>query len=278
MEEAQKKMDEQIKKEKGEAKAEKSASEIQPQVTTKIFRNQEMYKGTEPFKDPLFKPEKASLCPFDKNGWILPEDALDDDLEGWETFKWCRVEELFDSKNYSVFHDGIVVEDIVQGKICDCYFLSVLGSLCKFPELIEKLFYFKEKTKEHIYGIYFYKNCNKKLVLIDDYLPCIGVGFKQFAMSKSEENEIWVALIEKARAKVIGNYIRIGCGGSPNEVFNVLTEVYSEEVVVKQSVRDSQWNKLIDGEKKGFVMKMSVYLQDMLLQYLVYMKLKEKKL
>ena len=94
MEEAQKKMDEQMKKEKGEAKAEKSASEMQPQVTTKIFRNQEMYKGTEPFKDPLFKPEKASLCPFDKSGWILPEDALDDDVDGWETFKWCRVEEL----------------------------------------------------------------------------------------------------------------------------------------------------------------------------------------
>ena len=255
MEEAQKKIDEEMKKEKGEAKAEKSASEMQPQVTTKIFRNQEMYKGTAPFTDPLFKPEKASLCPFDKRGdWILPEDALDDDVDGWKSFKWCRVEELFDSKNYSVFHDGIAVEDIVQGKICDCYFLSVLGSLCKFPELIEKLFYFKEKTKEHIYGIYFYINGNKKLVLIDDYLPCIGVGFKQFAMSKSEENEIWVALMEKAWAKVNGNYIRIGCGGTPNEVFDVLTEAYSEEVAVKPNVRDSLWNKLVDGAKKGFVM------------------------
>ena len=287
MEEAQKKMDEEMKKEKGQAKAEKSASEMQPQVTTKIFRNQEMYKGTEPFTDPLFKPEKASLCPFDRSGWILPEDALDDDVDGWESFKWCRVEELFDSKNYSVFHDGIAVEDIVQGKICDCYFLSVLGSLCKFPELIDKLFYFKEKTKEHIYGIYFYINGNKKLVLIDDYLPCIGVGFKQFAMSKSEENEIWVALMEKAWAKVNGNYIRIGCGGSPNEVFDVLTETYSEEVAVKPSVKDSLWNKLIDGEKKGFVMTAGTSGNDDVedvglspghaLLYLVFMKSKEKK-
>ena len=254
MAEAQKKIDEEMKKEQGKAEAAKSISEMKAKDSVITFRKQEIYKGTEPWTDPLFKPEKASLCPYDKSGWILPEDALDDDVDGWESFKWCRVEEIFDSENYSIFHEGIAVEDIVQGKICDCYFLSVLGSLCKFPELVDKLFYFKEKTKEHIYGIYFYINGHKKLVLIDDYLPYVGVGFKQFAMSKSEENEIWVALIEKAWAKVNGNYIRIGCGGSPNEVFDVLTEAYSEEVAVKPSTKDALWNKLMEGEKKGFVM------------------------
>ena len=255
MEEAQKKMEEEMKKNQGKGSEGKSISDIQPKETTKIFRNQELYKGKEPWTDPVFKAEKASLCPFDKYGhWILPEDALDDDVLGWDSFKWCRVEEIFDSKDYSVFHEGIAVEDIVQGKICDCYFLSVLGSLCKFPELVENLFYFKEKTKEHIYGIYFYINGHKKLVLIDDYLPYVGVGFKQFAMSKSEENEIWVALMEKAWAKVNGNYIRIGCGGSPNEVFDVLTEAYSEEIAIKPNIKDVLWNKLIDGANKGFVM------------------------
>ena len=254
MAEAQKKIDEEMKKEQGKAEAAKSISEMKAKDSVITFRKQEIYKGTEPWTDPLFKPEKASLCPYDKSGWILPEDALDDDVDGWESFKWCRVEEIFDSENYSIFHEGIAVEDIVQGKICDCYFLSVLGSLCKFPELVDKLFYFKEKTKEHIYGIYFYINGHKKLVLIDDYLPYVGVGFKQFAMSKSEENEIWVALIEKAWAKINGNYIRIGCGGSPNEVFDVLTEAYSEEVAVKPSTKDALWNKLMEGEKKGFVM------------------------
>jgi len=254
MEEAQKKIDEEMKKEKGQSQSAKSISEMQTKDKVKVFRNQEIYKGTQPWTDPLFKPEKASLCPFNKYGWILPEGALNDDVEGWEDFKWCRVEEIFDSTNYSIFYEGIAVEDIVQGKICDCYFLSVLGSLCKFPELVDKLFYFKEKTKEHIYGIYFYINGQKKLVLIDDYVPCVGIAFKQFAGSKSEENEIWVSLMEKAWAKINGNYIRIGCGGSPNEVFDVLTEAYSEEVDVGPSNADSLWQKLIDGYKKGFVM------------------------
>jgi hypothetical protein len=254
IEESQKEIEEQIKKERGSAKEEKSISTFGLKDKVKIFRNKEMYKGTDPWTDSFFRPEKSSLCPYDKHGWILPEDALYDDVIGWDNFNWCRVEEIFDSKNYSVFYEGIAVEDIIQGKICDCYFLSVLGSLCKFPQLIEELFYFKEKTKEHLYGIYFYINGNKKLVLIDDYLPYIGEGFKQFAMSKSKENEMWVSLIEKAWAKLNGNYIRIGCGGSPNEVFDVLTEAYSEEFNLKNASKEELWNKLIEGEKKGFVM------------------------
>jgi len=76
-------------------------------------------------------------------------------------------------------------------------------------------------------------------------------------MSKSEENKIWVTLMERPWAKVNGNYIRIVCGRSPNEVFDILTEAYSEEVAVKLSVKDSLLNILIDGEKKGFAMTTS---------------------
>ena len=144
----------------------------------------------------MFKPEKSNLCPYDKRGeWILPPDGLDDDVYGWKNYEWCRVEELFDSENYCLFSNGIAVGDIVQGNLSDCYFLSAIGALCKFPKLLENLFFFKEKTKEHIYGIYFYINGIKKLVLIDDFLPCVSSqGYKRFAMGKSEEDEIWLLL------------------------------------------------------------------------------------
>ena len=48
-------------------------------------------------------------------------------------------------------------------------------------------------------------------------------------MPKSEENEILVTLIEKAQAKINGNYIRIGYGRIPNEV-DVLIQAYREEI------------------------------------------------
>ena len=260
---AKEKVQEQIKKEvakekdqfKPQKENDKSLSEMKPETPTKIFRKQEIYKGKIPWTDPIFKPEKKSLCPFNKyKGWILPEDAENDDVYGWEIFRWCRVEELYKTKNYSLFYKGIAVDDIIQGNAGDCYFMSVLGALCKFPEILENLFYFKEITKEHIYGIYFYINGIKKLVLIDDYVPCTGITFKKFAMAYSSQNEIWVSLIEKAWAKINGNYIRIACGGTANEVFDVLTEAYSEKIYVNPREKEIIWEKIIDGVNKGFVM------------------------
>ena len=262
IEEQRKKMQEKIQKEQAKAKEEKSIDSIG--LKDKIFRNQEIYKGNKPWEDDKFKPEKNSLCPFkNKDKWILPEDAEKDDIKGWNEFKWDRVENIYNSNNYSVFYKGIEVEDIIQGYgIGDCYFLSVLGSLCKFPQLIEKLFYFKEKTKEHIYGIYLYINGIKKLILIDDYFPYIGDKPKKFAMSYSRENEIWVSLIEKAWAKVNGNYIRIASGGSPNESFDVLTEAYNEEVTFDRKSGDVIWQKIKEGKNKGFVMTAGTYNMD----------------
>ena len=255
-EEAQKKIEEEIKKAQSQSKEGISVKDIKIKPEHKIFRNQPFKVGNETWTDPMFKPEKSNLCPYDRRGkWILPSDALDEDIHGWEDFEWCRVEELFDSKNYVLFSNGIAVGDIIQGKLNDCYFLSAIGALCKFPKLLENLFLFKEKTKEHIYGIYFYINGIKKLVLIDDFLPCLSKkGYKNFTMGQSVENEIWVSLIEKAFAKINGNYIRIGTGGSPHEVFDVCTEAYSEEIQVSYKNADELWNKLIDGFEKGFIM------------------------
>ena len=86
----------------------------------------------------------------------MPKDAFDSDVKGWENYKWCRVEDIYKSKSYNLFYEGIATDDIIQGGIGDCYFLSVLGSLCKFPQLLENLFYFKEKKENHLYGIYLY--------------------------------------------------------------------------------------------------------------------------
>ena len=254
-EEEQKKIEQMQKEEEAKKKKnDKIQSILNQKVSTKIYRDQKMPNGNKPWIDDIFPPEKKSLCPFDSNGWVLPEDVWESDVDGWESFKWCRVEEIYDSQDYTVFVGGSTIDDIQQGNAGDCYFLSVLGSLCDFPDFFDKLFHIKEKTKEHVYGIYFYINGKWKLVLVDDYFPYEGYGFKQFAFSCSSENEIWVALIEKAWAKVNGCYAKIACGGLPNEAFDVLTEAYSEQKSITKNNKEEIWKKCEDAVGKGYVM------------------------
>ena len=110
------------------------------------------------------------------------------------------------------------------------------------------------QTKEHVYGVYIFINGVWELVLVDDYFPYIGSTFKQFAFASSQGNELWVSILEKAWAKVNGCYAKIGCGGSPHEVFDVLTEAYSEQVSVNKNKADEIWKKMVESQKKGFVM------------------------
>ena len=203
----------------------------------------------------MFKPEKVNLCPYKSNGdWDLPDDVEDSDVDGWEKLKWARAEEILNTQNYQVFIEGTSADDIIQGSIGDCYFLSAIGSLCKFPKLINRLFYTKEKTKEHEYGIYIFINGLWELVLVDDYFPYAGSHFKQFAFGSSRGNELWLSLLEKAWAKINGCYAKIGCGGTPNEVFDVLTEAYSEYYVVSANDKDNLWKKMLESKTKGYVM------------------------
>ena len=255
-EEENKKIEENAKKLINESKKQIQTVSISDKPSpNKIFRNQPLYKGNTPFTDTYFPPEKKSLCEYDSNGdWILPPDGIPDDVDGWENIKFCRAQEIFDTENYQVFFNGIDADDILQGSIGDCYFLSAIASLSRFPNLIEKLFYIKEKSKENCYGVYLFINGVWKLVLIDDYVPYTGKYFKQLVFSSSNGNELWVVLLEKAWAKVNGSYARIGCGGMPHEVFDVITESYSQVISVTENNSEMIWEQLIKGYDRGYIM------------------------
>ena len=56
-----------------------------------------------------------------------------------------------------------------------------------------------------------FKNGVKQQVVMDNYLPCVG-DKPCFANAKGKE--LWVMILEKAWAKVHGNYSRIEIGNS----------------------------------------------------------------
>lgn len=116
------------------------------------------------------------------------------------------------SKAPAIFKDGIDPNDISQGALGDCYFLAVLSSMAEDPRDIKELFYTKEINQAGCYMMYFYLNGVRRSVIVDDYLPCKN-GRLLFAKSHGGD-EVWVCLLEKAWAKLHGNY-SIVAGGLP---------------------------------------------------------------
>ena len=113
------------------------------------------------------------------------------------------------------------MDDVIQGKLGDCYFLSSVANLCKFPSLIMKLFKTKEKNADGFYEILLYIDGRPQIVIVDDYLP-VDKRTKRPVYAQSKGNEIWVMLLEKAWAKVNGGYANI-ISGLPCEALEFLT-------------------------------------------------------
>ena len=232
-----------------------STSILSRKVETNVYGKQKVPSRSETWKDNFLPAEKKSLCPYNKFGWDLPEEVLDDDVVGWEDVTWCRPDEIKDFEGYNIFEKGATVDDINQGNIGDCYFFSAVGSLCAYPDFFNKLFHIKQKSTEHLYGVYLYLNGKWKLVLVDDYFPCISnSNTKEFFFSCSFQNELWVSILEKAWAKVNGCYANIGCGGFCYEAFDVLTEAYTEHLEFEYYKKEDIWKKMENAYKKKYVM------------------------
>ena len=64
-------------------------------------------------------------------------------------------------------------EDIRQGELGDCYFLSSISSIAnKYPQCIEDLFITKKTNEFGIYAVYICIDGFWQAVWIDDFFPC----------------------------------------------------------------------------------------------------------
>ena len=164
------------------------------------------------FIDPLFPPNENSLLGLDYSGNPIDPQAYEKYAKKIDTDKigFFRPKEIF-GDDYYLFTDKIEEDDIKQGGLGDCYFLSSLVSLCKYPGIIKKIFKQSSKNENGFYEIILYIDGIRQIVIVDDYIPAYKSN-KKPCFAEPNENEIWVILIEKAWAKINGGYANIISG------------------------------------------------------------------
>ncbi|KAF9449391.1 cysteine proteinase [Macrolepiota fuliginosa MF-IS2] len=158
-----------------------------------------------------------------------------------------RVTQIFDNPQF--FMGGQPnSNDIVQGELGDCWFLSALATVSNASELV-KTFCVDRDEKVGVYGFIFFRDNGWETVIIDDLLftrvpkweeltrpeqelyhfdktrynsSARHGGKTLYFASSGSQGETWVPLIEKAYAKLHGNYSHLN-GGSTCEGIEDLT-------------------------------------------------------
>jgi len=155
-------------------------------------------------------------------------------------------------KQSDIFSKGIEPTDIKQGALKDSYLLSSLAALAEQPELIQRLFITEEINKAGLYGVWICENGTWKIIMLDDFIPCrtSSSGTFQPAFSQCRNGELWVALLEKAYAKIHGSYYNIENGLSHYALRDFtgapVQELYDEADV------DKIWNFIKKGLENKF--------------------------
>lgn len=128
-----------------------------------------------------------------------------------------------DFSSRPLFVDGPEYNDIRQGNVGDCYFLASLASLADTdPGVIRQMI---APMGDGTYAVRFYSGTQAVYVRVDGWLPASG-GSPGYA-KLTPENELWVALAEKAYAQFRGgsNAYSALTGGWMAEVYQALTGV-----------------------------------------------------
>ena len=143
-----------------------------------------------------------------------------------------------------------------MGGVNDNYFLAAISAISEDEERFEKLFYTQELNDQGIYAMRFFIKGVPVTYIVDDYLPFTlsddGTNFDLSFAQMSDEGGFWTPILEKAWAKLNGNYEHIFTGHI-SEAFKTLLGVPTEEFVMTEQSIDDVWAIVSAASANGYI-------------------------
>uniref|UniRef100_A0A7E4VK90 Calpain catalytic domain-containing protein n=1 Tax=Panagrellus redivivus TaxID=6233 RepID=A0A7E4VK90_PANRE len=180
------------------------------------------------FVDVAFPPENSSL-------FLDPDRSSE--------IVWKRPGELVSDPK--LFVEGASPNDVTQGILGNCWFVSACSALTHNTSLLEKVIPDGQEWEPGnpycgIFRFRFWRFGEWIEIVIDDLLPTKD-GKLLFARSKTP-NEFWSALLEKAFAKLYGCYENL-VGGQLSDALQDVSGGVAETISVKKFLGDDTRDK-----------------------------------
>ena len=167
--------------------------------------------------------------PYDDENKVLGERIVNEPgkryIKRWERASNFEKAVLFDNE---ASH-----EDITQGALGDCYFLSALSVLSN--QRIKDIFISEADGDDKwrrtgCFLLRFFKNGNPEYIIVDDYLPLDGADMPAFTKGGSDGMEMWPAILEKGYAKLYSSYSFIEAGKVQIALADLVEKGFPEEM------------------------------------------------
>jgi Calpain family cysteine protease len=170
--------------------------------------------------------------------------------------------------SYGTFKGEIVPNNIRRGSLGDRGFQSAIACLAEHPSMIKNLFVSDSADDFKGQGQHSLRFCFSGIwdtVKIDEFVPCYPDSGPLFM--RSHDNEIWQMLLQKAYAKVLGNYDALRTETAQNVLRNLtgspLEVISRESRSTAQMVRNNTlWPVIKDYSLSGYLMSLSIPILD----------------
>ena len=245
----------------------KSAAQPKQKTDFSILKTFSSQKPSQNFKDPLFEANDESLYSSkpevqdyqmqkvpkflrEKKKVLLSQFALSQ-KEG--RYSWAKLGDLFDANKLSVLKPNQKLsQDVVQGELGDCYFLSVLAAFAEEPNIINKLVDPKEKGNNGSFTSNVIIHGEPVKLVVDDTFPVANESKLAFAGLNEASGNIWPMVLEKAWAKCNRSYEDIIPGNSA-DAFEFLSPAPYNTFYHNAETRPSLFETITEANKKGYV-------------------------
>ena len=243
------------------AQVESRVRSVSKQVSDRrcSYYTDRLWNGSIDFHEVLSKEglyEDTAFTP--KNALYNKEARYATTLDAtYETVKWKRLTELFPDKQASMWGDVVDMQDLNQGQLGNCWFISALASVAAVPKRIHNLFLTDFSNDQGIYAARMYALGAPVTVSVDDRIPVTkenGSSSYETIFVKVPDNDssTWGTMAEKIAAKYYGNYEHMKIG-DPMDAVTAVTGAPGKALWHAEYDADELWEQLKEATSKKHV-------------------------